>query len=176
MFIPLAAPHQSRVAQMRRLSRLRQLGAASLLERRARDARSSGELSKLHDVKEHTPCPHSNLTSKGTHKGTVPHFTVRAENRSSTLLRAAELLAEALTNYECRACQVFYVSKVSKPALRPRKPSPPPPHSPTCGPRTVPIAHHRTAHPKPGTLVLRSDALSYRTSPEAPLSYRTLRP
>jgi len=41
--------------------------------------------------------------------GTVPRFTARAEECSSTLLRAAELLAEALTNYECGACEVFYV-------------------------------------------------------------------
>jgi hypothetical protein len=30
------------------------------------------ELSKLPDVKEHIPCPHSNLTSIATHMGRFP--------------------------------------------------------------------------------------------------------
>jgi hypothetical protein len=54
--------------------------------------------------------PACQLPKLATHKGTFARFTVRAEDRSSTLLRAAELLAEALTYYECGACEVFYVS------------------------------------------------------------------
>src|SRR5215217_7279000 len=80
-------PLEGRPRRARKPTDRVRVSAASLLERRARDARSSGELSKLSDVKELTPCPQSNLTSIGTHNGTLPRFTARADEHSSALLK-----------------------------------------------------------------------------------------